>query len=116
MFANTLTLTVDAIPYTLTRVRESNGTSEYTHRGSGFSYVLKIRSSQSVSSGVEYNVYNMVLTHSVADTPTVTGYTNTSSFTGRFENLLDPTISSDLQSALHALASPLLVAMANGEV
>jgi hypothetical protein len=116
MFANTLTLTVDSVPYTLTRVKEQNGQSEYSHRGAGFAYTLKIRNSQSVSSGRVYNVYNMLLTHSVADTVSAVGFTNTSSFTGRFVDLQDPTVSSDLQSALHALGSALLPALAAGEV
>jgi hypothetical protein len=116
MFANTLTLTVDAVPYTLTRYREQSGQSEYIHRASGFTFTLKIRNSQSVSAGRVYNVYNMVLSHKVAATESAEEYTNTSSFTGRFVDLQDPTGSSDLQTALHALAAPLLEPLAAGEV
>jgi hypothetical protein len=116
MFNNTLTLTVDSVDFTLTRVKESNGTSEYIHRGDGFSYVLKIRNSQSVTNGRVYNVYNMLLSHSVAETVDSLGYTNTSSFTGRFVDLQDPANSSDMQIALHTLATALMPALAAGEV
>jgi hypothetical protein len=116
MLSNTLDLTVDSTPYTLTRVKESGGTSEYLHRGDGFSFQLKVRNSQQTKGGQVYNVYNMVVTHLIAATPTTLAEERTASFTGRYPDLSDPASSSELQEGLFTLGSAQLAALASGEV
>jgi len=73
MLANTLTLTVNAVPVTLTRVNQDNYGSVYTYKGASEAYSLQIRNSVEKSKVVgvpDIERHNAFLEHTVYATPT----------------------------------------------
>jgi hypothetical protein len=71
MFANTLTLTVNVVAFTLLRINQDNYGSEYLFKDSVQKYSLKIRHSTDNQNGFLQNRHNVYLEHVVYATPTV---------------------------------------------
>ncbi len=70
MFSNTLTITINAIAYTLVRQNQDNFGSVYRFRDGVRKLEMKIRHSTDSVSGVLFNRHNVVLEHTVYGTPT----------------------------------------------
>lgn len=71
MFANTLTLTIDAVPRTLNRVNQDNYGSEYLFKDSVERITMKIRHSTETQNAAPVNRHNVFVERTVYATPTV---------------------------------------------
>lgn len=71
MFANTLTLTINAVAKVLTRVNQDNYGSEYQFKDSVEKIVMKIRHSVETNNGLPVNRHNVFVEQTVYATPTV---------------------------------------------
>lgn len=70
MFANTLTLTVNAVAYTLNRINQDNFGSVYLFKDAVQKFEMKIRHSTDNQNGFQQNRHNVYLEHVVYATPT----------------------------------------------
>lgn len=113
MFANTLTLTVNAVAKVLTRVNQDNFGSTYLLRSATDLWTLKFRNSQEkLKSGVVFDRHNMYVEYVVFATPTATQKTYSMSSTLRLTSDSDPVqlgyISAAFNTLLNAQASGLI--------
>lgn len=115
MFANTLTLTVNAVPKVLVRVNQDNFGSQYQLKTATESYVLKIRHSTQTSGGVQFDVHNMVVEHKVYATLTEPQKVMTASVTLRGQVGTDPAALDYLSDALGVLAAAQMSGLVAGE-
>lgn len=70
MFSNTLTVTIDAVAYSLLRIGEQNGESLYRFRDGVRKIEMKLRQSTELRKGLSTNRHYVVLEHTVFATPT----------------------------------------------
>jgi len=70
MFANTLTLTINAVAKTLNRINQDNYGSEYLFKDSVEKITMKIRHSTETQDGFPVNRHNVFVEHRVYATPT----------------------------------------------
>lgn len=70
MFANTLTLTIDTIPYSLLRRNQDNNGSLYEYKDDVRRITMKIRHSTDGSGSALANRHNVFVEHLVYPTPT----------------------------------------------
>ncbi len=119
MFANTITLTINAVAKVLNRVNQDNYGSEYALASATESIVLKIRhSTDSVDGdGLIMKRHNVFVEHIVFPTPTAAMQKFTATVTLRHGRYDDPTKSADLIKAVSAWVSSTTVAaqLAAGE-
>lgn len=115
MFANTLTLTVNAVAKVLTRVNQDNFGSEYRLTTGIESYVLKIRHSKQTSAGVTFQVHNLMVEHKVFATLTEQEKVLTASITLRGGYGHDPSALDYLSDALGVLAASLMSGLVQDE-
>lgn len=92
MFSNTLTITIDAIAYTLIRQNQDNFGSVYRFRDGTRKLEMKIRHSTDVVSGVSFNRHNVVVEHTIFGTPTVNEQKFTATVTLRERDGADPSV------------------------
>lgn len=71
MFANTLTLTINAVAKTLLRRNQDNYGSEYQFKDSAEKITMKIRHSTELRNGLPTNRHNVFIERTVYATPTV---------------------------------------------
>lgn len=91
MFANTLTITINAVARVLTRVNQDNYGSEYRLKDATQQFILKFRNSSEPSDGVEpLERHNMYFEHIVYATATTSEKKYTMSSTMRFRKTSDP--------------------------
>lgn len=91
MFANTLTITINAVARVLTRVNQDNFGSTYYLKDGTQQFTLKFRNSTEPSDGVEpVERHNMYFEHVVYATPTTTEKKYTMSSTMRLRKTSDP--------------------------
>lgn len=115
MFANTLTLTINAVAKVLTRINQDNYGSEYRLDSSTEKYTLKIRhSTQSSPAGV-VQVHNMMVEHKVYATLTVPERIITVSTNLRGGYGTDPVALGYLSNALGVLATAQMAGLVQGE-
>lgn len=69
MFANTLTLTIDAVARTLIRMNQDNYGSEYQFKDSAEKIVMKIRHSTETQNALPVNRHNVFVERTVYATP-----------------------------------------------
>jgi hypothetical protein len=103
MFANTITLTVNAVPFILNRVNQDNYGSEYSYNSGTESMVMKIRHSKDAvdSNGFIMKRHNVFLEHTVFATPTTAARFATYTATARHDQFGIPVQSSDLGKAVN---------------
>jgi hypothetical protein len=72
MFANTLTITINAVAYVLTRVNQDNYGSTYIKKDATQSMTLQFRNNteSEAKTGVSFDRHNMFFEHIVYATPT----------------------------------------------
>lgn len=90
MYANTLTITINAIPYTLTRVNQDNFGSVYRFRDGTRELDMKIRHSTDNVSGVQFNRHNITLAHTLYKTEVLPERVQTATVTLREQRGVDP--------------------------
>lgn len=116
MFANTLTLTVNAVAKVLTRVNQDNYGSEYKLVSSTDSWTLKFRNSNDPSDGVEpLTRHNMYVEYVVYATPTATEKRYTMSATMRYRKTSDPTQMGYIEAAFCTLLNSQAAGLIAGE-
>lgn len=71
MFANTLTLTIDAVARTLLRVNQDNYGSEYLYKDSVEKITMKIRHSTETQNSLPVNRHNVFVERTVYGTVSV---------------------------------------------
>lgn len=90
MFANTLTLTIDTVARTLTRVNQDNFGSVYTFEDGTEAVILKIRHDTDNAGGKLHKRHNVMLERRIYATPTVSERFFTISTTMRKRDGSDP--------------------------
>lgn len=91
MFANTLTITINAVARILTRVNQDNFGSTYRLKDGTQEFTLKFRNSTEPSDGVEpIDRHNMFFEHIVYATPSASEKKYTMSATIRMRKTSDP--------------------------
>jgi len=115
MLANTLTITIGGSAKTLTRVNQDNYGSEYRLLTATERFTLKIRNSSQKSSGLSYDVHNVVIEHVTYATTTTTEKTLTASTTLRGVIGSDPAKLADLSDGLGVLVASISDALVGGE-
>jgi hypothetical protein len=118
MLANTLTITVNAVPVTLVRVNQDNEGSKYIKKTSLQSDTLYIRNSygQVVKGKAEtFDVHNLSFERIVYATPTVNEKTYTASATFRMNRTGDPETTEDVAIGFMDLAAAQISAIVDGE-
>lgn len=104
MFANTITLTINASDYILNRINQDNFGSEYQYSGTDSSIVMKIRHSTDSpdSDGITMKRHNVFIERVVYPTPTSALEKATATMTIRHGAFVDPAEGANLQAALNA--------------
>lgn len=115
MFANTLTLTIDGVAKTLTRVNQDNYGSEYQAKTSLDMINLKIRHSTDTTAGRVFNRHNVYVEWVIYPTTTVVERVYTLTFTLRDLSKTDPEGLTDLYAGMDTLLSTLVTGLSIGE-
>lgn len=115
MLANTLTLTINAVPYVLTRVSEQNQASKYSFKDATQSIVLQFRHQTEQGKPEPVDRHNMFVEWTIYATPTATEKYFTMSSTARCRKTSDPEALEDLLLASNVLLSAQASAFTDGE-
>ena len=116
MFANTLTLTINAVARVLTRVNQDNFGSTYLLKDGTQQFTLKFRNSTEPSDGVEpVDRHNMFFEHIVYATPTTTEKKYTMSSTLRLRKTSDPAYLATVVPAFNTLLNAQAAGLITGE-
>lgn len=92
MFSNTLSVTIDAVAYTLVRVDEGGGQSLFRFRDGVRKIEMKIRHSVDSIKGQATNRHYVVLEHTVYGTPTTNEHFYSAAVTLRERDGDDPAV------------------------
>lgn len=116
MFANTLTITINAVARVLTRVNQDNYGSTYSLKDGTQQFTLKFRNSTEPSDGVEpVDRHNMYFEHIVYATPTATEKKYTMSSTIRLRKTSDPAYAAFVVPAFNTLLNAQASGLITGE-
>lgn len=116
MLANTLTLTVNGAAKVLTRINQDNYGSEYRLTSATERYTLKIRhSTQKGKNGVQFDVHNVLVEHTVFATVSALEQNLTVSTTLRGQIGTDPVALDNLSDALGVLVAAQAAAIVQGD-
>jgi len=115
MFANTLTLTVNGTPRTLTRVNQDNYGSEYKVKNSVEAISMKIRHSTDNQGGRRFARHNVYVEWVLYGTPTSVEQVYTFGYTIRDLEQSDPAGAKDLALGMSTLIDEILDGLVVGE-
>jgi hypothetical protein len=92
MFANTLSVTIDAVAYSLLRNNQDNFGSVYQYKDGTRIITMRVRHSTDKVAGIDVNRHNVTLEHRIFATPTTAEryFTCTATLRERFDS--DPTM------------------------
>lgn len=71
MLGNTIAITVDGDPFTLTKINQDSYSSEYLYRDAVEEFTVKVRHQEVTKAGVTYDRHNFELRHKIFATSTV---------------------------------------------
>lgn len=117
MLANTLTLTINAVDFTLKRVSEQNQSSKYSYKSATESIVLQFRHTvENPQNGVEpVDRHNVFIERTIFATPTASEKYYSYSATARCRRTSDPEVLEDLLIGGNTLITANASAFTDGE-
>jgi hypothetical protein len=115
MFANTLTLTIDGVAKTLTRINQDNFGSSYKFKDGTEQINLQFRNSTEKSGSVSIDRHNMFVERTIYATPTAQEQYYTASATLRVKSTNDPVLLDKLTAGFITLLTAQKAGLIGGE-